>query len=52
MRSLVVGSRGSKLALIQTALNGYLTVGLLWELKEQVETNTAQLAARFDRERH
>ena len=36
----------STLALIQTAQNGYLTLGLLWDLKEQIEKNTAQLEAR------
>ena len=40
------------LALIQTAQNGYLTLGLLWDLKEQVEKNTAQLEARYERARH
>ncbi len=40
------------LALIQTAQNGYLTLGLLWDLKEQVEKNSAQMAAHFDRARH
>ena len=42
----------STLALIQTAQNGYLTLGLLWDLKEQVEKNSAQMAAHFDRARH
>ena len=40
------------LATVQISQNGYLTLGLLWDLKEQVEKNSAQMAAHFDRARH
>jgi len=40
------------LATVQIGQNGYLTLGLLWDLKEQVEKNSAQMQAHFDRARH